>query len=424
MDNYFPRVLVIGNECLSNVSSNGRTMRNFLLGYPKEKLAQFCIRNASPDFEICERYYYVSDSAALNSFLRGKLADGNLPRNVSGTDTSTVKPKQRNAVTMMIRNFVWNSMRWAGKDFYKWVEDFSPEIILLQAGDCAFMLKLARKLALKYNIPLVIYNSEAYYFKKFDYFRSHGLAQLLYPVFHRNFCREFDKTVKLAKKSVYCCDKLKDDYDACFHLPSEVIYTATQVTPKKYKTPHDNLKISYLGNLGVGRHEGLIEIAEVLQSISPDLKLDVYGKIPSEDIKNAFDSCHGIRYMGFISYEDVVEIMQSSDILVHTENFSDFYKEDLKYAFSTKIADSLASGTCFLLYAPECMACSEYLRKNKAAYVVGNHQELIHTLVELCSDINAREKYIAQAHLITNYNHSAKHNAIRFQELLRQMDKV
>ncbi len=32
----YPRVLIISNECLSLSSSNGRTLRNLLVGWPKK----------------------------------------------------------------------------------------------------------------------------------------------------------------------------------------------------------------------------------------------------------------------------------------------------------------------------------------------------------------------------------------------------
>ena len=52
----YPRLLIISNECLSSVSSNGRTLRNLLIGWPKEKLAQFHIRRTAPDHSVCDRF--------------------------------------------------------------------------------------------------------------------------------------------------------------------------------------------------------------------------------------------------------------------------------------------------------------------------------------------------------------------------------
>lgn len=417
----YPKVFVLSNECFSDISSNGRTLRNFFVGWPRECLAQFYIHGSFPDVNVCGRYYCVSDGMALRAFIKRKSVYGKLmlapKQNVqSGYSGHKIR---RNAVSMLLREVVWSSMRWAGKDFYKWIEEFSPELILLQAGDSAFMFRLARKLARKYEIPLVIYNSEAYYFKNFDYFRAKGLAKLIYPLFRRIFCREFEKTIKSASSSIYCCDKLKQDYDSCFGLPSQVIYTSAHPSNAKPINQSSPLQISYLGNLGLERYKGLIEIADVLQRISPQIKLNVYGKLPGEHVERAFSKCEGIVYHGFISYEKVQEVIAQSHILVHAESFEDFYKEDLKYAFSTKIADSLASGRCFLLYAPEELACTEYLRQQDAAWVVDNKEELLTVLKLLTEDSGARDRYVDRAIVLAEKNHNIEKNVEKFQQILR-----
>ena len=62
------KVLIISNDACCGNSSNGRTIMNFFLDYPKEKLAQFCI-HGKPDETFCERFYRNSDSDALRTFL-------------------------------------------------------------------------------------------------------------------------------------------------------------------------------------------------------------------------------------------------------------------------------------------------------------------------------------------------------------------
>lgn len=421
---FYPRVLVLSNECFSNSSSNGRTLRNFFVGWPVEKLAQFYIHGIDPDDQVCTQYYCVSDGNALRSFCSGKPANGRQRHeqtvNKSSADRHSI---QRNAISMMARNLVWNSMRWAGSAFYDWVEEFSPEVILLLMGDSSFMLRLSRELARRYQIPLVIYNTEAYYFKKHDYFRSDGLAKAAYPLFHSFYCREFEKTIQVAACSAYCCDKLKKDHDRCFGRPSCVVYVGSELVPSNRKETIGSMRISYLGNLGVGRHTGLVEIGNALQEISQNLKLDVYGKIPNEEVRQALSNCNGICFHGFVSYEKVREVIADSDILIHTESFEAFYKEDLKYAFSTKIADSLASGRCFLLYAPENMACTEYLKENQAAWVVEKQEDLLPILQKLLEDDSCREKYVRIAQQLVRENHSVKKSVQMFQQLLQKCAK-
>lgn len=408
------RVLILGNNCLSQSNNNGRTLSNLLLGYPKEKLAQFCLLDGAPDFERCERYFVVSDRDALDALVRFRRVGRYLTE--ADTEKFIASPrsvKNRNALTMLLREAVWRSGLWKRGGFRKFVEEFRPEVLLLQAGDCAFMLRLARKLSKEYQIPLVIYNSEGYYFKDYDYFRSKGLAHLCYPLFRRMLCKEFRKTMQAASYAVYLCDELKAAYDAKFDCPSEVIYTATQLQPVD-KPQSGPLSAVYLGNLGLCRHESLIELAETLQKVEPGALLHIYGRAPDDTVEQALRSCGAIQLHGFVPYDEVRRVMAEAVLLVHAENFSEFYRKELIYAFSTKIPDCLASGSCFLLYAPPELAVTKYLMKTKSAYVATDKAQLETCLRLLHEQPAARGRYLERARAVVEENHNAEKNAARF----------
>lgn len=418
-----PRLLVIGNSCLSNNTSNGRTLRNFLLGWDIEKIAQFYIQNEEPDFSVCRNYFRVTDGQALKAFIKGVNYGGIVKSSSTvkkdAVNNNPVKKHSRNAVSMFLRDFIWNSNRWKNSDFKKWLKEFSPEVVLLQAGDSPFMFKIAMSICKDYNIPLVLYNSEVYYFKNFDYFRSTGIPHLLYPLFHRYYNRVFKKAIRFSHKSIYNCEMIKKVYEKEFNRPSVTIYTATEAQYTVPKKNDDRFTVSYLGNLGVGRHENLVEIGNTLQMISPDYKLDVYGKIPDSVVETAFKNCPGINYRGFVSYDKVMDVMQNSDLLVHIENFSPFYRKDLQYAFSTKIADSLAMGVGFLVYAPAEMACSRYLKENQAAFVVSDKNDLFNTLKYLSENPEECRTYSHTARLLAEKNHNFFNNSALFQNVLK-----
>lgn len=414
------KVLVISNNCFSKTDSNGRTLGNFFLGWDKNCLAQFYIQSSQPDFDYCENYFRVTDFQALSAFKTGKCNGGVVekpeenPGNSAGQGASKSK---RNALTMTARNLVWQSGRWQSCGFWQWVADFAPDIVLLQAGDCAFMYRLAVKVAKKQNAKLVIYNSEGYYFKNFDYFRSSGIAKLLYPIFWWDLKKAVKKAYHRCAHIFYLCDGLKMAYDREFSAPSETIYTASELTAGNFTGQNNTFKVSYCGNLGLERHKGLIEIADALQSISKDIHIDVYGRA-SQAVIEDFEKCSGIRYHGLIPYDQVKTVMYESDVILHIESFDAFYREDLKFAFSTKIADALSCGTCFLLYAPENLACSQYLTENQAGYVVSEKGELSGVLKQLIAEPESRKKYIPQALAVAEKNHRAENNIKRFQDTL------
>lgn len=417
----YPKILVFSNNCFSKTDSNGRTLGNFFKGWPKDCLAQFYIQNAYPDFDICDNFFRVTDSQALKSVF-GKVLGGTVQKNENNSiaegSVEPAKKRKRNALTMTVRNIIWKMGKWKKCGFDLWVDNFHPQAVLLQAGDSAFMFSLARKTAEKYRVPFFIYNSEGYYFKDYDYFRAKGIAHLFYPFFRADFCREFKRAQNSAAFNFYCCDGLKEAYDSQFDTRSRVIYTSSDLEPLNSDCTHNGFTVSYLGNLGVGRHEGLLLIANALQNISEDYYLDVYGKIPSESVKNMFDDCKGLRYHGFIPYDKVIEVMKNSDLLVHTESFSDFYREDLKFAFSTKIADSLASGKCFLLFSPETVESYKYLEENQLAYTVNTYEKLSDALELIAGNPDARGKYTANALKAVKANHSAEKNRETFANII------
>lgn len=419
------RVLVISNNPFSKTDSNGRTLGNFFLGWDKTCLAQFYIRNAKPDFEYCENFFRVTDAEALRAFKKGKCAGGIvLPStNTKEAEATVSKPQKamRTALTMLARDLVWRTGRWQSCGFWDWVKEFSPNIVLLQAGDCPFMYRLAVKVAKKQKAKLVIYNSEGYYFKKFDYFRAHGIAHLLYPLFRQSLKRALKKAYRRASHIVYLCDELKRSYDQKFSAPSTTVYTASDILARKAAPQNEVFTTAYCGNLGLERHLRLIEIAEALREISPELSLDVYGPTADEKVLADLAASPAVRYHGRVSYEEVLKVLAQSDLILHTESFDPFYREDLKFAFSTKIADSLSSGTCFLLYAPENLACTKYLSEHEAAYVVTKKEDLPATLSLLVRDATAREKYISRALALAEKNHRAEKNEETFQSILRNL---
>lgn len=417
------RVLVISNNCFSKTDSNGRTLGNMFLGWDQSCLAQFYIQNCEPDFDYCQNYFRVTDAQALSAFKTGKCSGGKVekpkenPGNSAGQGASKSK---RNALTLTARNLVWQSGRWQKCGFWKWVAEFAPDIVFMQAGDCAFMYRIAVRTAKKQNAKLVIYNSEGYYFKNFDYFRSSGLAKMMYPMFFRDMKKALRKAYHASACIIYLCDSLKQAYDQEFSIPSETIYTASELTACESEKQNPVFTVSYCGNLGLDRHKGLIDIANALQKISKDIFVDVYGRA-SDAVKTEFAGCPGIRYHGLIPYEQVKTVMYSSDLVLHTESFDEFYREDLKFALSTKIADALSCGTCFLLYAPENLACSQYLLENHAAYVVTEKSELFGVLQQLVAEPETRKKYIPQALALAEKNHRAETNIKRFQNVLKNL---
>lgn len=418
----YKRLLVISHNCFSQAGSNGRTMANLLFGWPKDKVAQLYIHNELPDYTVSDNYFCITDKDVLNSILK-RCQAGKSFEAPSDVDVSQVrslpqkKPSSKNSIIFLLREFAWSSGLWRNEKLYEWIDGFSPEIVVVQAGDAAFLFKLAEKICKRFNSSLYVFNTEGYYFKKKSYLNETVVSRLFYPVVHYQFVNAYDSLINEAKAVVYNNDTLMHDYSNYHLKTSRVIMASSEFADEE---PYENKinRFVYAGNLGLNRHKSLIELAEVLNSIDNSLKIDVYGTAPTKSVELELSECNSIVMHGFIPYKELQDILRKSKFLVHVESFEPFYREDLKYALSTKVADSLACGACFIVYAPENMAVSQYLVDKNAAVLINKPDELDKKLRNVIFDQKYAEMISKNGRALAMKNHSLHQNREAFQKLL------
>jgi len=176
-----------------------------------------------------------------------------------------------------------------------------------------------------------------------------------------------------------------------------------------------------MGNMDVGRMEALLSFAEVLESVSASARLHLYGKLPYNAAARRAEQRQNIVYHGFVPYEEVQNAIRHSDLLLHTESFSAFYRRDLQYAFSTKIADSLGSGKPFLIFAPDSFACVQYLKEHDAAFCASDPEELRRILDRILRTPGVRDSHIQSALKLAKSNHSVIANSGTFQKIIAEI---
>lgn len=425
----YPKILVLSNNNFSLTDSNGRTLGNLFYGWPKEDLVQMCVIAHNPNWDLCDNYYCIEDKNMFRSFIHFQKAVGRrllktetkVERKLSAGDTKRVNLGKKTVIKVALRELVWACKRWNSKDFQQWVDEFNPEVVVLQFGDTFFMLDIAYHIATTRNIPLVIYNTEGYYFFPSNWYHATKMDWMLFPIYNRIYRKKVERVMKLAKHSVYLNDKLKEDYDGVFSGASTVIYNSSSVEWSDAPMFTDECpRFCYLGNLGLDRDSGLIEVGEVLHSINPKYKIKVYGAA-DESMQKRFGEAPGVDYKGLVSYDEVKRIIAESDILFHVETEKGYKERQLQYAFSTKVADSVSSGRCFVVYAPEILACSKYIRQHRCGWGASNKKDLRTMIVHIIGDKQDRDKVLENAKRVAVENHSLAGNAKKFQDILRSV---
>lgn len=404
------RILIVSNDPLNKMNSNGRTLLDLLKKYEKESLYQFYINKALET--ECENYFSVSDIDALKKLF---LLRNTKKEKIVSMGRSNGVQKKRMVKTLpkaIIREIVWVLTFKRQKYLKNWVTEIKPEIILFQAGDSAFMYLIALYFSKICNAKMVIFNTEDYYLKNHNYYLKHNL---LYKLWKKYFDYNFLKTINNTELCIYNTNLLKSDYDKVIHCNSIVIYPASNFDSSylHVKSNHgEKIKnISYLGNLNVsGRFDALMDICEVIKNIDVSININIYSNLSDDKLKRIRDF-KNINYKGFIEYEQVEKIMGESDLIIHMESVSDYSSLNLKHAFSTKIPDSLKCGTPFFVYAPTDIATGNYLKENKCAHFVSKKEDLYPYLKKIIYDKEFRYSYIEKGQEISKINHDANVNS-------------
>ncbi|MBO4453387.1 MAG: hypothetical protein J5793_05575 [Clostridia bacterium] len=412
------KILIVSANALSHGNSNGRTLLNLLAGVEDKELYQIYTSGEVCAERLCSDTLRVTNEDIVRSLrtLKGSFST------LGGGDESAVTGAKRikNARNMLLRDIAWDCAFIERKAIVRWAKEKKPDVVLLQAGDSALLLTIAEAIGKKLCIPIVVYNTEDYRFKNYDYMSRNAKPGIAYRIFHARFKRRFKGLMKKCACCVYNCEGLKKLYDGEYGTESTVIYPSTDMEAVDAVNAEKPWRVTYAGNLGVGRHRSLIKIGEALQEIGPDLYLDVYGRCPDDAVKDELQNARGIRYKGVVDYSEVRRIISESRLLIHAESFEDYFKTDARYAFSTKIPDLCASGVPFLVFAPDSCEAVRYVKEHSAAFCATCENGIRDVLESALYDEKARRSFASAALALAKENHDTVKNGKAMRRVLEK----
>lgn len=405
-------------------------MKNLLSAWSSDDKAEFYCDVQPPDFSAAHDYFRVTDMQMLTAFAGKKAAHifklQNMMINeaaVSHADYKKIpsriptwlKHQKYNFFVKWLREIMWEVSPWGHRELDCWIDDFSPDALIYMVGESIFMDHLVLRTAERMRVPLVLYNSEAY--RIIDLKERTGLERAYY----REIEKLYQKLNQKAVLVIYNCELLQNEYAKKYPISAEQIiaYNSASNICSKYQ-PNEPLVITYFGNLGVGRVESIIQMADILREINTELSINIYGNANEFDEKRL--STHSsISYHGFVTSAALQDVIDQSDILLHVESFVPEIVPKLRYAFSTKIAQCLCAGRPMFCYAPDGSASVEYLKKENGALVATNLPELKEKLRQFISNPELRMEYADRALQLGKKNHQRENTAVLIRRNIEEL---
>ncbi|MBQ7230961.1 MAG: glycosyltransferase [Oscillospiraceae bacterium] len=411
------RVLIISHTAISRTGNMGKTLLSYFEKFHPGEVAQFYIHSEVPtDDSVCRNYYRFTDRDALKSLVPFRtygraFGPGEIQTDRMGSRTDTGFTgavyqfgRKRTAGIFAARNALWKLARWDTKAFRDWVDDFAPDVIFFASGDYSFAYDIALAAADHTGKPLVVLCVDDFYLHNRNGHTALGRLT------HRMFMKTVRRTMDRAAELFVISESMKREYEKLFGKKCRVLHTPARNKEVPRQIPG---QVSYIGNLGLGRHQQLLEMGRSLKALDADCPrfIDVYSGERNPEILKTLTEENGIRFHGMISPAQVPEVMGRSLAVIHTESFDAETARIVRFSVSTKIAESMMYGPCLIAYGPAGIASVDYLKEHDAAFVISDPAGLGSGLERILTDAALRQRIVNNARALAAKNHNADTNS-------------
>lgn len=395
------KLLIISHNPITSFDAMGKTFLSLFSSFQKEDLCQLYIYPTVPDIDKCSSYFRITDKDVLKSYFKFKVHGKEITTDqINKNNHSLFENKNDEAVyrnrknkrpcRVLLRDIMWKCAHWYNKPLCDWLQKQQPTHIFVAPGSAKFLYDIALKISKKFHLPIITYICDDYYFVE----KSNTL---LGKIQQNQLKRKTEQLMGKTSQIITICDELKDIYSQYFQRPAQTIMTgssfpiATSVCEKKSIS-----SLTYMGNIRCNRYLSLAQIGRALDKLNAEngtnFQLNIYTAEKDGEILKTFDGIRSIQLCGFISGETFIKTLCSADVLVHTEAFDKKSIDAVKHSVSTKIADSLSSGTCLFAYGPQNVASIQHLIRNDCAVICNAEEDLLRILRTLFLDTSLRQK--------------------------------
>ena len=424
-----PKVLIVGTVPY-NRQSTSRAFAAYFRNWEKENLAQIFSNTKKPCRGHCGTLFQITDQRLVKRrFDRGvrtgvifnydELEEAWKDNDLEvGSKTYSLLYRVgtvKTGLLRLVRKAVWKEKYWNTPLLNEWLDDFSPECVFLSFSDDFFILEIALYVSEKYDIPIVVSIGDDYYFNE-----RFSLSPF-YHIYRRRYKALDRRVFARSGGAVYIGDKMRGKYNSEFGLDGETIYLSSDIERQPFR-PIDTAspKITYCGNVRLGRDRSLAELARALSRINGNYRLTVYSNETDENYLKLLKNEKAIDFRGAAPYSEIRNVIASSDIVVIAEGFGKSDVREVRYSVSTKVADSLASGRFIITYGDSDCGAVGQMKYFDCGLVCTSEKELAEKLPRVFGDTEYQKRCCERSAKVFAEHYSPEKNALVFERIVEK----
>lgn len=416
------KILIISMETWRSDTNGGNVLTNIFTGFDA-KFAQIYCSSGEPDNKICSDYFQMTDAMAIRNITKKEsmgiaFSDIEEPNeNCMKMDTtiSSVKRVGNFEFLRVAREIVWELSDYKNDQLKKFVIDFDPDIIFAPCYGVSYMLSLTCYIVKITKKPVISYISDD----------SYSLRQFRFsPIFWLNrfvIRRKIRQTWKYYDL-IYTMTSTQRDMMNKLGKPMKILCkSGTFNRDLSNKCINKPIRLIYAGGIYLNRWKTLIALVDAIKRINSDqvrFVLDIYtGNALPKRAKSLLNDGKNSFVHSVISYEQLMDKYDQSDIALHVEAFDLKNRLNVRMSFSTKIVDCLDSGCAVMAICDAKQGGYAYLKENDAAICVDSLKGIEDALKKIQKYPEIIQKYRKKAmqcgrrnHLQENIRENLKHD--------------
>ena len=394
------KILVISHNSFSKIYNNGKTLSAIFSSFEKSELCQLYFTPLGDlDHERCDSYFCITDKDAIISVFKRGMCGNSIQKECANNKRLT-KIKKQNTFMLIMRSVIWSISNWRYGGLNDWLLEQSPDAIFYVGGNSIFSHKIAIRLSKDLKIPLATYFTDDYVLNPPSNIYIKWLKSC------------YKKTIAQSRLLFAIGNQMASDYTEYFKRQFLPIMNIVDV-PNIQRTPqniNNSIRVNYFGGLHLGRAEEILRFSNFLQqNLSSDdfnrieLKVYSFDDVP-ESLLNQYHKL-GISKEQGVTRQELIGLMQTTDIFLHVESIKPEYHSLTKLSISTKIPEYMSFAKPIIAFGPADVASFKVIAEVNPDLVIDDSKNCNRKCLDGIRKLFSDQDYILEKGQ-NNYNYA------------------
>ncbi len=411
------RILVISSTPWNDANSFGNSYSNIFQGIEDLQFANIYCRPGDMDNSFDMIGFQITESMLVKNLKNKSKPSGKIVHNRKSDGIERSKNEQQTfdkartlrwQVLFWARDLIWKIGRWKSPELVNFIDDFKPDLIFQPIYFVGHMNDIAQFVKKHTGAKMLGYISDDCYTLR------HFRLSPLYWIDRLWKRAKVKKTINMCDILYVISDIQKEEYEKIFKPECKVLTKCADFPPRDFNLDANKgeIKIMYGGNIGTGRWKSLGLLASAVERLKNEgfnVRFDIYSGTPrTSKMEKALNKENCCCLHEPVPYNEILELQNEADILVHAEGLDLKNRLAVHQSFSTKLVDFFQMGKCIFAIGTDDVASINHLVKYDAAVVAQNKDETYEKLKELLQNPQMIADYGEKAYICGKEKHSKK----------------